>query len=65
VDRAQELEAYLAPSDLAILLDILGENVSKADVYNNILLDAVRVGWVQDQLRKQMMKEGLDLSLNF
>ncbi|KAJ7898497.1 hypothetical protein B0H13DRAFT_2337430 [Mycena leptocephala] len=49
VDRAQELEAYLASSDLAILLDILGKIV----------------GWVQDQLRKQMMKEGLDLSLNF
>ncbi|KAJ7614294.1 hypothetical protein DFH06DRAFT_1344247 [Mycena polygramma] len=62
VIRAQELETYLVPSDLAILIDILGESASKADMYNAIRIDAVRVGWVQAQLRKHTEQQGLDFS---
>ncbi|KAF7343133.1 Myb-like domain-containing protein [Mycena venus] len=60
--RAQRLENYLAPSDLAIICDILGNSVAKADIYNALVVDAVRVGWVQDQLRKHTLEGGLDFS---
>jgi hypothetical protein len=58
--RAQKLETYLLPSDLAILVNILGNSAAKADLYNALIIDAVRVGWVQDQLRKHTREEGLD-----
>ncbi|KAF7350044.1 hypothetical protein MVEN_01306100 [Mycena venus] len=56
------LENYLAPSNLAIICDILGNSVAKADIYNALVVDAVRVGWVQDQLRKHTLEGGLDFS---
>ncbi|KAF7372249.1 Myb-DNA-bind-3 domain-containing protein [Mycena venus] len=60
--NATRLENYLAPSDLAIICDILGNSVAKADIYNALVVDAVRVGWVQDQLRKHTLEGGLDFS---
>ncbi|KAJ7448816.1 hypothetical protein B0H11DRAFT_1928859 [Mycena galericulata] len=61
--RAQMLETWLNDSDLALLLDILGDSVSKADTYNSIQREGVRISWVQAQLRKHMMDNGLDLTM--
>lgn len=63
VTRAQQLETYLVASDLAILIDILSMSTAKADAYNAIVVDAVRVYWVQEQLRKHMLENGLQLDI--
>ncbi|KAJ7478475.1 hypothetical protein FB451DRAFT_1365977 [Mycena latifolia] len=61
VVRAQALEIYLLDDDLATLIDILSMNTAKADAYNAIVRDGVRVAWVQEQLRKHMAEQGLQL----
>ncbi|KAF7371621.1 hypothetical protein MVEN_00017600 [Mycena venus] len=57
------LETYLLPDDLSIFCDIIGENIIKADMYNALIVDSIRVKWVRDQLRKHALQHGLDFSI--
>ncbi|KAJ6448294.1 hypothetical protein C8R45DRAFT_1115377 [Mycena sanguinolenta] len=60
--RAQRKEHYLGPSNLAIICDILGSSAAKADIYNALVVDAVRIGWIQEQLHQHTAAQGLDFS---
>ncbi|KAF7372652.1 Myb-DNA-bind-3 domain-containing protein [Mycena venus] len=40
-----------------------GENIIKADMYNALIVDSIRVKWVRDQLRKHALQHGLDFSI--
>ena len=61
VIRAQNLESHLSASDLRILINIVGMDTGKANIYNALLNDELRINWVQDQLQDYKIQNGLDL----
>ncbi|KAJ6580648.1 hypothetical protein B0H19DRAFT_1328687 [Mycena capillaripes] len=60
--RAQQLETYLLPSELGVLIKILSSSKDKADTYNAILpeQDALREWWVRDEIRQHNLQNGLN-----
>ncbi|KAJ7739446.1 hypothetical protein DFH07DRAFT_983636 [Mycena maculata] len=55
--RAQQLETWLSPDNLAAFIEILEADVKVADAYNTLANEDLRRAWVKRKLRKALGEE--------